>query len=197
MKPVMGLVLAALALAFCSPAKAWDCPSGQIRQQAPAGTPTSTPYYDVVEGIAFICVPTLLRPHPARARTAARAIQARMQTRILSRIRIALPVQPQRRGPLVATLQQQAETPRPQAVRVVRVVRSRIPATAATRIRTRILLRVAREAVPTKSRVRVKVSRKEFRTAVTLQRLQTGTARTVGTIRTTTSLTFRVRLPRL
>ena len=37
---------------------AWDCPAGQIRQQAPAGTPTSTPYYDVVEGIAFICVPT-------------------------------------------------------------------------------------------------------------------------------------------
>jgi hypothetical protein len=37
---------------------AWDCPAGQIRQQAPAGTPTSTPYYDVVEGIAFVCVPT-------------------------------------------------------------------------------------------------------------------------------------------
>ena len=48
------LVLAAL----CSPAaKAWDCPAGQIRQQAPAGTPTTAPYYDVVEGIAFICVP--------------------------------------------------------------------------------------------------------------------------------------------
>ena len=48
-----------LALAaLCSPAaKAWNCPAGQIRQQAPAGTPASTPYYDVVEGIAFICVP--------------------------------------------------------------------------------------------------------------------------------------------
>lgn len=55
MKPVMGV----LALLICStPALAWDCPSGQIRQQAPAGTPTTTPYYDVVEGIAFICVPT-------------------------------------------------------------------------------------------------------------------------------------------
>lgn len=39
-------------------ALAWNCPSGQIRQQAPAGTPTSTPNYDVVEGIAFICVPS-------------------------------------------------------------------------------------------------------------------------------------------
>ena len=196
MKAVIAVVGLALAM-LCSPAaKAWNCPSGQIRQQAPAGTPTSTPYYDVVEGIAFICVPTTPPTTPS-TKTAATAIQARMQTRILSRIRIALPVQPQRRGPLVATLQQQAETPRPQAVRVVRVVRSRIPATAATRIRTRILLRVAREAVPTKSRVRIRVSRKEFRTAVTLQRLQTGTVRTVGTIRTTTSLTFRVRLPRL
>jgi hypothetical protein len=37
---------------------AWDCPAGQIRQQAPTGTPTTTPYYDVVEGIAFICVPS-------------------------------------------------------------------------------------------------------------------------------------------
>jgi hypothetical protein len=47
------------ALLLCSvAASAWPCPSGQIRQQAPAGTPTSTPYYDVVEGIAFICVPT-------------------------------------------------------------------------------------------------------------------------------------------
>jgi hypothetical protein len=47
-----------IALMFCAPAFAWDCPSGQIRQQAPAGTSTSAPYYDVVEGIAFICVPT-------------------------------------------------------------------------------------------------------------------------------------------
>ena len=52
-------VLATLSLlVFTSTASAWDCPSGQIRQQAPAGTPTTTPYYDVVEGIAFICVPS-------------------------------------------------------------------------------------------------------------------------------------------
>ena len=58
MKAVIAVVGLALAM-LCSPAaKAWNCPSGQIRQQAPAGTPTSTPYYDVVEGIAFICVPT-------------------------------------------------------------------------------------------------------------------------------------------
>jgi len=47
------------ALLLCSIASfAWDCPTGQIRQQAPTGTSTSTPYYDVVEGIAFICVVT-------------------------------------------------------------------------------------------------------------------------------------------
>jgi hypothetical protein len=45
-------------LALSVPAFAWDCPTGQIRQQAASGTPTTTPYYDVVEGIAFICVPT-------------------------------------------------------------------------------------------------------------------------------------------
>jgi hypothetical protein len=45
-------------LALSAPAFAWDCPTGQIRQQAASGTPTTTPYYDVVEGIAFICVPT-------------------------------------------------------------------------------------------------------------------------------------------
>lgn len=39
-------------------ANAWNCPSGQRRVQAPAGTPTNTPNYDVVEGIAFICEPT-------------------------------------------------------------------------------------------------------------------------------------------
>jgi hypothetical protein len=39
------------------PAKAWNCPTGQHRVQAPAGTPTTAPYYDVVEGIAFICEP--------------------------------------------------------------------------------------------------------------------------------------------
>lgn len=47
-----------LGLFAASAAHAWQCPSGQIRQQAPAGTPTTAPYYDVVEGIAFICVPT-------------------------------------------------------------------------------------------------------------------------------------------
>lgn len=48
----------AIALLLCASALAWDCPKGQIRQQAPPGTPTTTPYYDVVEGIAFICVPS-------------------------------------------------------------------------------------------------------------------------------------------
>ena len=47
-----------IALALCVPAFAWNCPTGQIRQQAPVGTPTTTPFYDVVEGIAFICVPS-------------------------------------------------------------------------------------------------------------------------------------------
>src|ERR1035438_1428983 len=47
-----------IALALTVSAFAWNCPTGQIRQQAPAGTSTSTPYYDVVEGIAFICVPS-------------------------------------------------------------------------------------------------------------------------------------------
>lgn len=50
------VMIAGLAL-LASSARAWNCPSGQIRQQAPAGTPNTTPYYDVVEGIAFICVP--------------------------------------------------------------------------------------------------------------------------------------------
>lgn len=49
------LLLSAMSLA-------WNCPAGQIRQQAPAGTPTNTPYYDVVEGIAFICVPNTPPP---------------------------------------------------------------------------------------------------------------------------------------
>lgn len=40
----------------------WNCPAGQIRQQAPPNTPTTTPYYDVVEGIAFICVPNPTTP---------------------------------------------------------------------------------------------------------------------------------------
>src|SRR5208282_1659058 len=46
-----------LAVTLVPSVRAWNCPSGQIRQQAPAGTPTNAPYYDVVEGIAFICVP--------------------------------------------------------------------------------------------------------------------------------------------
>jgi hypothetical protein len=50
-----------LAVLSCS-AFAWNCPAGQIRQQAPAGTPTTAPYYDVVEGIAFVCVPTPTTP---------------------------------------------------------------------------------------------------------------------------------------
>ena len=49
------LYLAAFLLLIPPSAKAWNCPSGQHRVQAPAGTPTNTPYYDVVEGIAFIC----------------------------------------------------------------------------------------------------------------------------------------------
>ena len=56
------ITLAALLLLFVAPAFAWNCPNGQIRQQAPAGTPTNTPYYDVVEGIAFICVPNSITP---------------------------------------------------------------------------------------------------------------------------------------
>lgn len=56
-------LLTAVVMFACSlGAIAWDCPTGQIRQQAPAGTSTSTPYYDVVEGIAFICVPTPTTP---------------------------------------------------------------------------------------------------------------------------------------
>ena len=48
------IILTTLALSIA--AFAWNCPAGQIRQQAPAGTSTTAPYYDVVEGIAFICV---------------------------------------------------------------------------------------------------------------------------------------------
>lgn len=51
------VVFAALTILLSAgSAKAWNCPSGEIRQQAPAGTPTTAPNYDVVEGIAFICV---------------------------------------------------------------------------------------------------------------------------------------------
>jgi len=64
MKAVIASLVLVLA-ALCSPvAKAWNCPAGQIRQQAPAGTPTTTPYYDVVEGIAFICVPVTPPTNP-------------------------------------------------------------------------------------------------------------------------------------
>lgn len=57
--------LAALLLMFSTGAFAWNCPTGQIRQQAPQGTPTTAPYYDVVEGIAFICVPANPSPTPS------------------------------------------------------------------------------------------------------------------------------------
>ena len=60
----------ALTLLFlCASALAWNCPTGQIRQQAPSGTPTSTPYYDVVEGIAFICVPSTPPTSPTTGST--------------------------------------------------------------------------------------------------------------------------------
>ena len=59
MKHAVKVAVIALALSiFSGGAFAWNCPTGQIRQQAPVGTPSSTPYYDVVEGIAFICVPS-------------------------------------------------------------------------------------------------------------------------------------------
>ena len=41
-----------LLLLFSMPAMAWQCPNGQIRQQAAAGTPGSI----VVEGLSFVCV---------------------------------------------------------------------------------------------------------------------------------------------
>src|SRR5208282_1459980 len=61
-----------LAVTLVPSVRAWNCPSGQIRQQAPAGTPTNTPYYDVVEGIAFICVPNTppSTPSPSTPSTA-------------------------------------------------------------------------------------------------------------------------------
>jgi hypothetical protein len=59
--------LGLIFFALCCSCFAWDCPAGQIRQQAPAGTPTTAPYYDVVEGIAFVCVPT---PTPTATGTA-------------------------------------------------------------------------------------------------------------------------------
>lgn len=58
----MNKYIAALVLLCSASAFAWNCPTGQIRQQAPAGTPTTAPFYDVVEGIAFICVPSTPTP---------------------------------------------------------------------------------------------------------------------------------------
>ena len=73
----MRAVIAAVVLAvatLCSPAvHAWSCPAGQIRQQAPAGTPTTAPYYDVVEGIAFICVPATPPTTPSTSGSSANA----------------------------------------------------------------------------------------------------------------------------
>lgn len=57
------------------PAKAWSCPSGQIRQQAPTGTPTTAPGYDVIQGIPFICVSAT--PAPSQTQTQS---QAQIQT---------------------------------------------------------------------------------------------------------------------
>ncbi len=66
MKTTGLFVFAALAILLSAgSAKAWNCPSGEIRQQAPAGTPTTAPNYDVVEGIAFICVPSTPPSTPA------------------------------------------------------------------------------------------------------------------------------------
>jgi hypothetical protein len=61
--------LSVVALLLCSTpaALAWNCPTGQIRQQAPPGTPTTAPFYDVVEGIAFICVPSTPPTQPPTA----------------------------------------------------------------------------------------------------------------------------------
>ena len=58
MKSTMKFSLATLVLMLSTFTFGWNCPTGQIRQQAPPGTPTTTPFYDVVEGIAFICVPS-------------------------------------------------------------------------------------------------------------------------------------------
>ena len=51
----VGFFILILALfVFPVTSLAWDCPSGQIRQQAPSGTPGAV----VVQGIPFVCVPT-------------------------------------------------------------------------------------------------------------------------------------------
>jgi hypothetical protein len=62
-------MLAAFVALAPSLAQAWNCPAGQIRQQAPPGTPTSAPGYDVVEGIAFICVPVTPATDPGSSST--------------------------------------------------------------------------------------------------------------------------------
>ena len=62
MRNTLKFALSTVVLMLSTMMFAWDCPTGQIRQQAPAGTPTTTPYYDVVEGIAFICVPSTPSP---------------------------------------------------------------------------------------------------------------------------------------
>jgi hypothetical protein len=58
---------ATTATLTANPAHAWNCPTGQHRVQAPKGTPTTAPYYDVVEGIAFVCEPdgTTTSPSPS------------------------------------------------------------------------------------------------------------------------------------
>src|SRR5271166_6070354 len=81
MKPSFKIILALSALAvLTAPAFGWNCPSGQIRQQAPAGTPTNTPYYDVVEGIAFICVPSNPTPPSTPPGPSAAGSQNQTQT---------------------------------------------------------------------------------------------------------------------
>lgn len=73
MKAVIAAVVLVLAT-LCSPAaKAWNCPAGQQRVQAPAGTPTTAPYYDVVEGIAFVCEPIPTTPPPSTSGSSANA----------------------------------------------------------------------------------------------------------------------------
>jgi hypothetical protein len=73
MKAVIAAVVLVLAT-LCSPAAtAWNCPAGQQRVQAPAGTPTTAPYYDVVEGIAFVCEPIPTTPPPSTSGSSANA----------------------------------------------------------------------------------------------------------------------------
>jgi hypothetical protein len=80
MKTILKLAVFAVFLVAFTPSvvRGWSCPSGQIRQQAPAGTPTTAPYYDVVEGIAFICVP--VNPPPSTSTTSPTQSQQQNQT---------------------------------------------------------------------------------------------------------------------